>query len=197
MRITGTWSDGRVLHLRPLGLGDYLFWAECKRDWPKDKRGYYTLQRAIDDTDRNVRDNAGVTIPLGPGVRWIQTMVAESDAGPVGVCRHRALGTSCHVLQQAIHPDHRGGGWFSAMNELLSRYAFEVLLADVVTHELVPDAAAAHAYVGNRSQYVDLGETRGETGRALKAGRMRRGDFEAWAAAARNAAKVPSIEFRA
>ncbi len=199
MLITGTWADGRVLRLRPLELGDYVFWAECKRDWPRDKRGYYTLQRAIDDVDRNVRDNAEVTRPLGPGVRWIETLIAYSPDGLIGLARHRAIGTSCHVLQQAIHPSQRGGGWFSAMNELLSRYAFEVLEADVVTHELLPDdsAAGARAYVGNRTQYAGLGETSGETGKRLQAGRMRRADFETWSAAARNAEKVPALEFRA
>lgn len=199
MRITGTWADGRVLHLRELTLGDYVFWAECKRDWPKDKRGFYTLARAIADVDRNVRDNASVVVPLAPDTRWIQTLIAYTDDALIGLARHRAIGTSCHVLQQAIHPDQRGGGWFSAMNELLSRYAFEVLGADVVTHELLPDdtAAGARAYVGNRQQYGSLGQTKGETGKTLQAGRMRRSDFEAWAAAARNAAKVPTLEFKA
>ena len=197
MRITGTWADGRVLHLRPLEHGDYLFWAACKRDWPKDRKGFYTLQRAIDDTDRNVRDNERVVVPLTVDSKWIQTMVAHTDTDAVGVARHRALGTSCHVLQQAIHPDHRGGGWFSAMNELLSLYAFRVLGADVVTHELLPDdsAAGARAYVSNRAQYGTLGDTTGETGKRLLAGRMRRVDFEAWAAMPRNAAKVPTMEF--
>ena len=199
MRITGTWADGRVLHLRELTLGDYVFWAECKRDWPRDKRGFYTLARAIADVDRNVRDNASVVVPLAPDTRWIQTLIAHTDDALIGLARHRAIGTSCHVLQQAIHPDQRGGGWFSAMNELLSRYAFEVLGADVVTHELLPDdtAAGARAYVGNRQQYGSLGPTKGETGKTLQAGRMRRSDFEAWAAAARNAAKVPEISFEA
>ena len=197
MRITGTWADGRVLHLRELTLADYVFWAECKRDWPRDARGYYTLQRAIADVDRNVRDNAAVMVPLGPDVRWIQTLIAYTDDAQIGLARHRAAGTSCHVLQQAIHPDQRGGGWFSAMNELLSRYAFEVLQADVVTHELLPDdsAAGARTYVANRQQYGALGPTTGETGKTLQAGRMRRADFEVWAARPANASKLPAMEF--
>lgn len=195
MLITGTWADGRVLHLRPLELGDYVFWAECKRDWPRDKRGYYTLQRAIDDVDRDVRDNVEVTRPLGPGVRWIETLIAYTSDGPVGLARHRAIGTSCHVLQQAIHPSQRGGGWFSAMNELLALYAFEVLEADIVTHELLPDSAGAVAFVEHRDRYASLGDTTGETGRKLKAGRMRRADFRRWAAGAPNAEKVPTMEF--
>lgn len=193
MIISGTFQDGRTLHLRPLGLGDYLLWAECKADWPRDRKGYYTLSRAIADTDRNVRDNANVVVPLGPDTNWIQTLVAYTDDVPqgIGVHRARAMGTAVHVLQQAIHPAHRGAGWFSLMNQLLSRYAFEVIGADVVTFEIVESATGAKTYVANRSMYGSLGERLGETGKTLEAGRQRAADYEQWAK--ESPERVPSV----
>lgn len=197
MRITGTWSDGAVLHLRPLALDDVFFWAQCKRDWPRDARGYYTLERAFTDVDRNVRDNEQFSYPLDADTRWIQTLIAYTDAnGPVGLTRHRATGTSCHVEQQAIHPDHRGARWFSRLNDLLAVYAFEVLDAGLVTFQLLPEATAAHAFVGNRDRYASLGTTRGETGKELAAGAMTRAEFDRWCLVPSNAPRLPKLEFQ-
>lgn len=193
MIISGTFADGRTLHLRPLELGDYLLWAECKADWPRDKKGYYTLSRAISDTDRNVRDNAAVVVPLGPDSKWVQTLVAYTDEFPqgIGVHRARAMGTAVHVLQQAIHPSHRGAGWFSLMNQLLSVYAFEYIGADVVTFEIVESTASAKTYVANRSMYGSLGQRQGETGKTLDAGRQRVADYRQWVK--ENPERVPSV----
>ena len=174
---------GERIELRPLMLRDVTAWLEIKWDWPVDALGHYTFERAQRDVEANVRANEKVTRPLDQMSQWTETLVAVIRDNVIGLCRHHALGTVCTVAQQAMHPAWRGNGYFSEMNELLARYAFDTLGATEVHHELIGAAAAAHAFVNNRSRYREDGERQGETGK-LRKGSMTRESFDAWRATA-------------
>ena len=189
---------GPTVRLRPLELRDAFLVAETFRDWPRHRKlGRYILARAIADTDRNLIENEAFEYPLTARSSWTQTLVIYTDDMPLGVGIHRARasGRVVNVLEQAILPSARGRGLFSELNQVLARYAFETLGANVVPHELLDGSAAAKTYVANRPElYAELGEADGHTGK-VRRGRHRAADWAAWAAA--NPLAVPEYQFSA
>lgn len=184
--------SGPTLRLRPVRLSDMLLFASCYEDWPADRLGFYTIDRAGRECDIAVRDNRTVSIPLDDASAWTQTLAIYTDEMPNGIGIHRAKaeGRIVTVLNQAFVPEARGRGYFNELQTILQRYAFDVLGATEARFDILADSIGAVSHVSNRAKYVIDGAAVGVTG-MLKVGRLRKADRDEWVRWNKGEAEAP------
>lgn len=180
---------GDQLRLRPSRLKDAALFAECYEDWPADKLGVFTVDRANRECTLCAFGNRKVAAPLTDKSNWMQTLVVEVNTpikgldmpvgAAIGLHRATAKGKVVTVLNQIFIPAAVGLGLFAELQTILQTYLFTVLEGDKAQFELFPEAVSAIAHVDNRETFTELVGVLSESGKPVLAGEITR---EAWLA---------------
>jgi len=124
-----------VTRFRLLGNDEHDFLFACLKDWPVDKTGKFTMQRALATVDAAMREHMEIKpAPLSHEDDYFITFVIEETSGgnwpPIGITKAHIKNGKVFVSWLAFLPEMRGSGRFKESYLLWSHITFVTLEAD-------------------------------------------------------------------
>lgn len=172
MIASGNYVRGDKLAFRWLEPDDEQLIFDCMRDWPSDRYGRTTLQRARQHVANGINENdeALEQVPLTPAADFHANFVITQAGTDIGFTYLRAWGQKLHVKVLSFLPAERGQGHFRETYWLFRYVGFEAWDADVMTFAAFRDnqtlAAYRERFPNRTTRANNSGRYPSQTGRA-------------------------------
>lgn len=165
---------GPRLHYRRVEAGDFVGIYEIFEDWPKDRGGAYTIQRAFASVDRWLLKNKDISLPVDATSNFEECLLsvlvdADGKETFIGLTWSQIRGAQMKIMQRAIRQSMRGNGYSNDIDVDMQTYVFSVMGVSVVKFQVFSDVPQLVDKIGTRFRKdgEDVEGDKTETGKRL------------------------------